>query len=468
MDKPLSESPVKSPSKKAEIFAEKPETSGLRRSGRSTRSAEDENAKQVQALIDSAKRGKKQATGFLTNFGGVVTIIFSCAFFLVLPILCTKTSCTLSSYKTVSLNWRSYIDRDAILIYLGFVALQLLLALLPIGQQVDGPPMKGGRHKIRTNGFFAAVSTLVALGALYYFQAPLDVVYQKFIPICIAALGFGGLLSIVLYFTGGRAAVSTLNPAGNTGSFVLDLLRGRQIAPVWWGRVNVKFVFHRVTLLALLVLNVILLLKKVDAIKQGSALGVIFACGAQIWYALDYCYCEEQWLHSFEYQRSGTGFHFIAGCAVWPFLPSVLSKFVVDHNVELSWYVYGAILIVHNFGWVIYRASSSQKAEFRKNPLKPSLSHLETIPTSQGKKLLVSGWFGWIRHPNYLGVFIMHLCWVALCGNTHILPLFFPLLTLLIFVEHSLRVDLNSKERYGAAWERYCGRVKKRLIPGVF
>lgn len=109
----------------------------------------------------------------------------------------------------------------------------------------------------------------------------------------------------------------------------------------------------------------------------------------------------------------------------------------------MSWYVYGVILIVHNFGWVIYRASTSQKAEFRKNPLKPSLSRklhlnsfskltlygdtydnlicksfvdLETIPTSQGKKLLVSGWFGWIRHPNYLGVFIMHLCWTALCG----------------------------------------------------
>lgn len=215
-------------------------------------------------------------------------------------------------------------------------------------------------------------------------------------------------------------------------------------------------------------LNIIFLTRKIDLIKQGNGTGLIFTCGIQIWYCLDYCWCEEQWLYSFEYQRAGAGFQSIVGYAAWPFIPATLTKFVLDYGVDMPWYVYGVIMIVHNFGWVIYRASTSQKAEFRKNPLKPSLSHLETIPTSQGKKLLASAWFGWIRHPNYLGVLIMHICWAAVCGTTHVVPYIFPLFTLLLLVERSLRVDDNCKQRYGAAWERYCSRVKKRVIPGVF
>lgn len=79
-------------------------------------------------------------------------------------------------------------------------------------------------------------------------------------------------------------------------------------------------------------LNVVFLLKKVDAIKQGNAIGAVIACGAQIWYALDYCYCEEQWLYSFEYQRAGAGFQSIVGYTAWPFIPAVISKFVVDYK----------------------------------------------------------------------------------------------------------------------------------------
>jgi len=57
------------------------------------------------------------------------------------------------------------------------------------------------------------------------------------------------------------------------------------------------------------------------------------------------------------------------------------------------------------------------------------LSDLETIPTSRGRKLLVSGWWGWVRHPNYLGDIIMHWSWTSVCGEyfvfiTHVIPLF--------------------------------------------
>jgi protein-S-isoprenylcysteine O-methyltransferase Ste14 len=42
---------------------------------------------------------------------------------------------------------------------------------------------------------------------------------------------------------------------------------------------------------------------------------------------------------------------------------------------------------------------------------------LETIPTTTGKKLLVSGWWGMCRHPNYLGDLMMALSWSLTCGK---------------------------------------------------
>jgi lamin-B receptor len=45
------------------------------------------------------------------------------------------------------------------------------------------------------------------------------------------------------------------------------------------------------------------------------------------------------------------------------------------------------------------------------------VTDLKTIPTSRGKKIIVSGWWGWIRHPNYLGDIIMHWSWAGTCGG---------------------------------------------------
>lgn len=45
-------------------------------------------------------------------------------------------------------------------------------------------------------------------------------------------------------------------------------------------------------------------------------------------------------------------------------------------------------------------------------------SGLETIATATGKRLLVSGWWGLVRHPNYLGDLLMALAWSLPCGKT--------------------------------------------------
>jgi len=42
---------------------------------------------------------------------------------------------------------------------------------------------------------------------------------------------------------------------------------------------------------------------------------------------------------------------------------------------------------------------------------------LKTLETESGRKLLISGWWGWSRHPNYFGDLIMALSWSLLTGG---------------------------------------------------
>lgn len=42
---------------------------------------------------------------------------------------------------------------------------------------------------------------------------------------------------------------------------------------------------------------------------------------------------------------------------------------------------------------------------------------MEVLTTSSGEKLLISGWWGWLRQPNYLGDILMYWAFVLPCGK---------------------------------------------------
>ena len=44
---------------------------------------------------------------------------------------------------------------------------------------------------------------------------------------------------------------------------------------------------------------------------------------------------------------------------------------------------------------------------------------METLSSPSGEKLLISGWWGWLRHPNYLGEIIIHLAFIMTSGKFH-------------------------------------------------
>ncbi|XP_078593200.1 delta(14)-sterol reductase TM7SF2-like isoform X1 [Branchiostoma floridae x Branchiostoma japonicum] len=94
---------------------------------------------------------------------------------------------------------------------------------------------------------------------------------------------------------------------------------------------------------------------------------------------------------------------------------------------------------------------------------------LESIPTNvTNKSLLVSGWWGLVRHPNYLGDLIMALAWCLPCGFNHVVPYFYVIYFTILLIHRERRDHLVCSKKYGAAWDKYCERVKYRIFPYIY
>lgn len=91
---------------------------------------------------------------------------------------------------------------------------------------------------------------------------------------------------------------------------------------------------------------------------------------------------------------------------------------------------------------------------------------LKTIPTASGKRLIVSGYWGVVRHPNYLGEMLIITSLIPFVVNTPHLILLIG--NLLLLIHRIYRDDRNCREKYGSSWDKYCENVKYVLIPKIY
>ncbi|KAJ8355398.1 hypothetical protein SKAU_G00181920 [Synaphobranchus kaupii] len=189
----------------------------------------------------------------------------------------------------------------------------------------------------------------------------------------------------------------------------------------------------------------------------------------QFLYIADALWFEEAILSTMDLTYEGFGFMLSFGDLVWvPFTYTLQAFYLVNHPNPLSlpWIV--AIFAINAFGYYVFRKANLEKNNFRRNPSDPRVSHLRTIPTATGKPLLVSGWWGFVRHPNYLGDLIMALAWSLPCGFNHILPYYYVIYFTILLTHRAARNERQCSKKYGSAWEEYCRAVHYRIFPGVY
>lgn len=203
-------------------------------------------------------------------------------------------------------------------------------------------------------------------------------------------------------------------------------------------------------------------------------------------YYLDTIIYETRFLSSFEIQYEGFGYMSAVGYALYPFFLTSLVRYVYYNSIQLQLHTLIISGLTFVLGYYLYRRSNSLKNDFRKNPYQQSVARksliccfsssnccwcfffadLETITTNLGKKLIVSGLWGIVRKPNYLGDILMHLALVPYVYNVP--PVLFLIFTVALLVHRTIRDNAHCKQKYGGSWERYCLKVKYVLLPKVY
>ena len=227
-------------------------------------------------------------------------------------------------------------------------------------------------------------------------------------------------------------------------------------------------------------------------------------------YVLDALWMEPAMLTTIDITSDGFGFMLAFGDLVWvPFIYSLQTKYLSAYPLKLGLSGIAGVVAVQAFGYWIFRSANNQKNRFRTDPNDPRVHHLKYLKTKRGTKLLISGWWGFARHPNYLGDIIMSWAWclptgIAGYAVTHSSPkpslygqspvggpsfgtddlrqvvpgeargwgmavtYFYVIYFVILLIHRELRDEEDCKRKYGADWEEYRRIVKWRILPGVY
>ncbi|KAJ6654185.1 hypothetical protein lerEdw1_007282 [Lerista edwardsae] len=325
---------------------------------------------------------------------------------------------------------------------LGWIGLQAVLYMLPTGKVVEGIPLRDkSRLQYRINGSRSMWLTALVVGASLAGGLRLSYIYDHFLQLAFSAFLVAFALSALLYLKALLAPEIALAPGGNSGNPIYDFFMGRELNPRI-GTFDLKFFCElRPGLLGWALINMAMLVKETE-LRGSPSLAMILVNGFQLLYVVDAFWHEEAVLTTMDIAHDGFGFMLAFGDLAWvPFLYSLQAHFLVTHPQRLSLPMAAGIVI---------------------------LNGLQTIPTATGRHLLVSGWWGFVRHPNYLGDLIMAFAWSLPCGLAHILPYFYILYFTALLIHREARDEQQCLKKYGLAWQEYCRRVPYRIFPYLY
>ncbi|CDQ63550.1 unnamed protein product [Oncorhynchus mykiss] len=191
-----------------------------------------------------------------------------------------------------------------------------------------------------------------------------------------------------------------LKPAiSHTGNPLYDLFMGRELNPQI-GSFDLKYFCElRPGLIGWVVINLGMLMKEVE-LRDSASLAMILVNSFQLLYVADALWNEEAVLTPMDIVHDGFGFVLAFGELAWV-------PFLVVHPQSLSPLGATAIVTLNGVGYYIFRKSNSQKNQFRPYASQCCMLTWRLLPQQRG--LLVSGWWGLVRHPNYLGDLLMAL-----------------------------------------------------------
>ncbi|XP_049267261.1 delta(14)-sterol reductase TM7SF2 isoform X4 [Rhipicephalus sanguineus] len=394
---------------------------------------------------------------------------------LVLHLLCQKDSCTVLKTPIVPRTLDAYFHWKFFIGYPAFLLIQALLQALPVGRTVQGFPSKALKHRIsydyRINGYVNLLATAAVFGGLAWYGFPMAIPYRHILQLLVTAITFAPVLALFLYIKGRYSSWEHQFPPGNTGNVLNDYVKGRELSPRIGRTFDLAALCFRCGLLTWAILLGAMAwyqFKAEGCLDYGFAVSA--AC--QMLYICTVFMDEEYYLSSAFVNEDGLGYVAVASFLVlMPFVSALPAKFLLEQRPKtLPLICYAGVLILFLAGLISMHIAHKRKYHLRRNWPDPSSRGpgLDYLLDNAGNRLVISGLWGFVRHPNYLADLVCHLAFALPCGFHHVLPFYSVLLSTLFLVTRTLEVERKCRQRYGDLWASYTQRVKYRLVPYVF
>jgi len=345
--------------------------------------------------------------------------------------LCTKTSCKpVLPFDKLPKTLEEVWDPQAFLTVVGFTLVLRILSFIPLGSKVT----TSTGATVRMNGFLSLLTLLALMPAVVYRKIDLSLVQTKYFYLMTSSLILGVVISLIARLLAQikPGAKANINPKGNTGNLIVDFFHGREFNPSLLGQ-DLKLLTFRFSMIGLATINVAMVVN--DIMAKGGKVNplIVMASAFQVIYSLDAVFFEEYFFFSHDAMNTGFGFSLVSSYNSFPFLPTLITKYLIERQPVLAWYYLVGIGLLNALGYIIFRASETQRCEFAKDP--SSAKPEGVLETTGGRKLLVSGWWGLVRHPNYLGEILIQWSWVlpavGVAGRVDLLIYYLPIFTTL-------------------------------------
>lgn len=358
---------------------------------------------------------------------------------------------------------------QAIAFYLAWFGFQAALQAWAPGKIVEGTELpNGGRLRYKMNGRWAFVLSLGGMAALHFTGLlPLTFLVDQIGALISVITIFSYVFSACMYWLGKR------NDPRLSDSTIRNFFMGAGHNP----RLSKDALFDfklfceaRPGLILWVVLNAAFAAAQYEA-HGFVSVAMILVNVFQLIYIADYFINEPAILTTMDIKHENFGFMLVFGDLAWvPLTYTLQAAYLVDHVHDLPWWVAALAVAMNLGGLYIFRAVNLQKHEFRSDPENAKIwgKPVEYIQTKHGSKLLVSGFWGLSRHFNYVGDLLMAASWSLPCLFGSLLPWFYPVYFAILLVHRERRDHHFCKKKYGEDWDRYCERVRWRIVPFLY
>jgi len=375
--------------------------------------------------------------------------------------------------------WRPYLfGTSAAWAIIGvFGGLQLALMRLLPGARFEGPLTPAGHTPVYKANGVAAFAVTMALWFLcgYVLELFSPTVLYDHLGGLLGALNIFALLFCAVLYLKGRFAPSGPDH-GASGNIIFDYYWGTELYPRILGWDVKMFTNCRFGMMLWPLLLLSFAARQAEV--HGLSSSMMVAVGLQLVYIAKFFWWETGYLRSIDIMHDRAGFYICWGCLAWlPCVYTASTLYLVDHPNDL-----GPILTVLLSAAGVLAIMVNYLADRQRQRVralsgectvwgrKPELVNASYVTASGEKKesiLLASGWWGISRHFHYVPELLGALCWTLPALFAHALPYFYVVFLAILLTDRAFRDEKRCKSKYGDDWDRYCARVRYKIIPGL-